>query len=32
MKEHMMDLQEERFEARAAKHYTDVWPDTPEWE
>lgn len=32
MKEHMMDLQEERFLAWAAEHYPDVSPDTPEWE
>lgn len=32
MKEHMMDLQEERFEAWAAEHYPDVTEDTVEWE
>ena len=32
MKEHMMDLEQERFEAWAAEHYPDVAPDSPEWE
>lgn len=32
MKEHMMDLQEERFFEWAAEHYPDVSPDSPEWE
>lgn len=32
MKEYMMELEMERFEAWAADHYPDVSPDTPEWE
>ena len=31
-KEHLFDMQEERFMAWAAEHYPDVSPDTPAWE